>query len=108
MQEINGVLFLIFNYFSLYFDLPTELILSAGLFPVKSPVANQIFCSFLNNSFRSSISSACFCFFAVYINLLQNLSPNFLGNDKKSYPCTYFLYFGSHEYLIFTLTCSNY
>ena len=39
----------------------------------------------------------------IYINFLPYLSPNVFANDKKPYPLTDFLYFGSVEYLIFIM-----
>ena len=86
--------------FSFTFVLPTEVILSDILLPVKSPVASAVFCTtLLEVVFAASIS----VFVAVSINFLPYLPQNFLANDKKPYPFTYFLNFGSVEYLIFIM-----
>ena len=79
------------------FVLPIEVILSAILLPIRSPVASAVFCTTLLEAvFAASIP----VFVAVSINLLPYLSLNFLANDRKSYPCTYFLNFGSGDYRI--------
>ena len=86
--------------FSFSFDLPIKVILSAVLFPIKSLVASAVFCTtLLEVVFAASIR----VFVAVSINFLPYLSPSFLVNDKKLYPFTYFLNFGSVEYLIFIM-----
>ena len=86
--------------FDFSFDLPIEVILSAILFQIKSPVASAVFCAnLLEAVFAASIPVSV----AVYVNFLPYLSPNFLGKDKKPYPLTYFLNFGSVEYLIFIM-----
>ena len=71
--------------FSFHFSLvlPTEVILSAILLPIKSPVASAVFCTTLLEAvFAASIP----VFVAVSINFLPYLSPNFLAKDKKPYP----------------------
>ena len=56
------------------FGLPIEVILSAFLFPIKSPVASAIFCTTLLEAiFAASIP----VLVAVFINFLPYLSPNF-------------------------------
>ena len=85
----------------LSFALPTEVILSAILLPIKSPVASTVFCTTLLESvFAASIP----VFVAVSINLLPCLSLNFLANYKKPDPFTYFLNFGSVVYRIFIMS----
>ena len=80
--------------FSFVFVLRTEVILSAILFPIKSPVASAVFCTTLLEAvFAASIP----VFVAASNNFLPYLSLNFLENYKKSYPLTYFLNFGSVE-----------
>ena len=86
--------------FSFSFVLPIEVILSAILFPIKSPVASAVFyTTLLEAAFAVSIP----VFVAVSINFLLYLSPNFLAKGKKPYPLTYFLNFGSVEYLVFIM-----
>ena len=85
----------IYCSFSLLFVLPNEVILSAILIPIESPVASTR----LEAVFAASI----LVFVVVSFNFLPYLSPNFLANHNKLYPLTYFLYFGSVEYLIFLL-----
>ena len=62
-------------YFSfVFFVLPTEVILSAILFSIKSPVACAVFCTTLLEAvFAASIP----VFVALAINFLPYLSPNF-------------------------------
>ena len=80
--------------FSFSFDLPIQVILSAILFSIKSPVASAVFCTTLLEAvFAASIP----VFVAVSINCLPFLSPNFLAKDKKPYPLPYFLNSGSDE-----------
>ena len=70
--------------------------------------SNQIcshFCRFLNYSIRSSFCWIYFCFCCSMHQFLPHLPPNFLANDKKLYHLTYFLNFGSVEYLIFFKVC---
>ena len=81
--------------------MPTELILFAILFPIKSPVASAVFQTTL---FEAVFAASILVSVAVSINFLHYLSPNFLTNDKKLYPLTYFLYFGSVKYLIFIMS----
>ena len=86
--------------FDFSFDLSIGVILSAILFPIKSPVASPIFCTTLIEVvFAASIP----VYVALSINFLPYLSPSFLAKDKKPYPLTYFLNFGSVEYLIFII-----
>ena len=86
--------------FSFSFDLPIEVILSAMLFPIKSPLASAVFCTTLLEAvFAASIP----IFVAVSIHFLPYLSPNLLAKDKKPYALTYFLNFGSVEYLIYII-----
>ena len=60
--------------FSFSFVLPIEVILSAILFPIKSPVASAVFCTTLLEAvFAASIP----VFVALAINFLPYLSPNF-------------------------------
>ena len=66
-------------------------------------ISNQISCGFSYSSFRCSLCSiySCFCwsvhwFFTIFI-------INFFANDKKPYFSTYFLSFGSIEYLIYNI-----
>ena len=70
-------------------------------------ISNQISCRFwifLNYSLKSSFFAASIpVFVAVSINVLPYLPPNFLTNDEKPYLLTYFLNFGSVEYLIFII-----
>ena len=68
------------------------------LFPIKSPVASAVF---LTTHLEAAFAASIPVFIAVSINFLPYLSSNFIANDKKPYPLTYFLYFGSVEYLIF-------
>ena len=87
----------IYFFWLFSFVLPTEVILSAILLPIRSPVASAVFCTtLLEVVFAASIP----VFVAVSINLLPYLSLNFLANDRKPYPCTYFLNFGSGDYRI--------
>ena len=66
--------------FGFSFDLPIKVILSAILFPIKSPVAYAVFCTTLLEAiFAASIP----CLVAVSINFLHYLLPKFLANDKK-------------------------
>ena len=44
------------------------------------------------------------CCLGVSINFLPYLSLNFLANEKKPYPVTYFLNFGCVEYLSFIMS----
>ena len=61
------------------FVLPTEVILSAILFPIKSSVASTVFCTTLLEAvFAASIP----VFVAVSNNFLPYLSPNFIAKDK--------------------------
>ena len=62
-------------YFSfVFFVLPTEVILSAILVSIKSPVACAVFCTTLLEAvFAASIP----VFVALAINFLPYLSPNF-------------------------------
>ena len=56
------------------FGLPIEVILSAFLFPIKSPVASAIFCTtLLEEVFAASVT----VLVAVFTNFLPYLSPNF-------------------------------
>ena len=97
-----------FVSFSLFFDLPSEIILSGILFPIKSPVASALFLTILLPAViaNSLPCFLCFVYFflpyllvpsfvAVFINFLPYLSPIFLPifltNDKKPYPFTYLL-----------------
>ena len=85
--------------FSLFFVLPNEVILSAILFPIKSPVASA---GYWTTLFKASIFDASIpVFVAVSINFLPYSSADYLENNKKSNPLTYFLNFGYVEYLIF-------
>ena len=60
--------------FLFFFVLPTEVILSAILFSIKSPVACAVFCTTLLEAvFAASIP----VFVALAINFLPYLSPNF-------------------------------
>ena len=90
------------SYYFFCFVSPTEVI-SAILFPIKFPVISGVFwTTLLKAVFAASIS----IYVAMSMNFLLYLSPNFLGNDqmtKNLYPLTYFLYFGSVEYLIFII-----
>ena len=85
--------------FSFSFDLPIEVILSAISFPIKSPVASAVCTTLFEAVFATSIP----VFVTVSINFLPYLSLNVLAKDKKPYPLTYFLNFGSAEYLIFRI-----
>ena len=87
-MQISSTFFL----FSFYFDLPTEVILSAILFPKKSPVISAVS---LTTLFETVFAAFVPVFVPVLIYFLPYLSPNFIANDKKLYPLTYFLYFGS-------------
>ena len=70
----------------------SEVILSAILFPIKSPVASAVFCTtLLEVVFAASIP----VFVAVSVIFLPYLSPNFLAKEKNPYLLTYFLNFGS-------------
>ena len=76
------LVFYLFHLFFLFFVfvLPTEVILSAILFPVKSPVAFSVFLTtLLEPVFAASIP----VFVAISIIFLPYLSPNFLANDKN-------------------------
>ena len=66
--------------FSFSFVLPTEVILSAILFPIESLVASAFFCTTLLEAvFTGSIP----VFVAVSINFLPYLSSNFLAKEKN-------------------------
>ena len=66
--------------FSLLFVFPTEVILSAILFPTKSLVAFAVFhTALLEAIFAASIP----VFVAVSINFLPYLSPSFLANENE-------------------------
>ena len=56
---------------------------------------------FLTTLLQAVFAASYPIFVAICINSLPYLSPNFLPNDKESYPATYSLYFDSAEYLIF-------
>ena len=87
-------------FFVSYFDLITEIILSAILFPIKFLVDCWVsWSTLLEAVFAGSIP----VFVAVSLSYLQYLSPNFLANDKKPYPLQYFLNFGSVECLVFIM-----
>ena len=87
--------------FSLLLVLPSEVILAAILFAIKSPVASAVFWTTrLEAVFVASIP----VFVAISINFLPYLSPNFTANYKKPYPLTYFLYLSSVECLIFIMS----
>ena len=87
--------------FSFSSDLPIELMLSAILFPIKSPVASSVFqTTRLEVVFAASIP----VFLAVSINFLPYLLPNFFAYDKKPYSRMYFLNLGSVEYLTFIMS----
>ena len=86
--------------FSLFFDLPSEVVLSAILFPTKSPVASALFLTiFLPAVLANSLP----CFFVIsiifYFLLLFQYSlifyhiylQTFLQMTKKPYPFTYSL-----------------
>ena len=73
-------------FFPSLFGLPIEVILSAILFPIKSPVASAVFQTTL---FEAVFAASIPVFVAVSINFLLYLSPNFLANDKKPYPLTF-------------------
>ena len=89
--------------FSFSLVLPTEVILSAILLPVKSPVVSAVFCTTLLEAvFAASVP----VFVAVSISFLLYLSLNFLAKVKNPYPFTYFLNFGSVDYLIFIMFTS--
>ena len=80
-----------------FFVLPAEAIWSAILFPVKSPVASDVYwTTLLDVVFAASIPG----FVAVFINFLPYLLPNLFANDKNPYRSTCFLSFGSIEYLL--------
>ena len=97
---ISSLSFILFFFYSL-FVLPSEVILSAILFPIKSTVASAVFwTSCLEPVLAVSIP----VYFAVSINFLPHLLPNFLENDKQLYPLTYCLYLSSVEYLIFIMS----
>ena len=72
--------FLVFDLLFLhFFVLLTEVILSAFLFPIKSPVASAVFgTTLLEADFSAFIPVSV----AVPINFLPYLSPHFLANDK--------------------------
>ena len=66
--------------FGFSFCLPIEVILSAILFPIKSPVAPAVFyTTLLEAIFAASIPALV----AVSSNFLPYLLPKFLANDKK-------------------------
>ena len=94
--------------FSLFFDSPGEVILSAILFPIKSPVASAFFLTILSpavlaklipsffvvpiifyHAYHQTSLQLLFLFLLQY--LLIYLSPNFLAKDRKPYPFTYLL-----------------
>ena len=77
-----------------------EVVLSAILFPIKSPVASAVFWTTL---FEAVFAASIPVFVAVSINFLQYLSPYFLATYKKPYPLTYFLNLGSVEYVVFIM-----
>ena len=67
---------------SFSFGLPIEVILSAILFPIKSPVASAVFCTTLLEAvFPASIP----VFVAVSIIFLPYLSQDFVAIEKKPY-----------------------
>ena len=67
------------------FDLPIEVILSAILFLIKSPVASAVFwTTLLGAVFAAAIPVA------VSFNFVPYLLPHFLANDKNPYPLTLF------------------
>ena len=87
--------------FSFSFVLLTEVILSAILSPVKSPVVSAVFCTTLLEAVFAVFIPV---FVAVSISFLPYLSLNFLAKVKNyPYPFTYFLNFGSVDYLIFIM-----
>ena len=88
-------------FVSFCFGLPIEVIWSAILFPIKSAVAYAVFWTTL---FEAVFAASIPILVAVSINFLPYLLPNFLANNKKPYPLTYFLNFGYIEYLIFIIT----
>ena len=95
---ISSDLFVFSFVFS--FVLPTEVMLSAILLLIRSPVASAFFCTTLLEAvFAASIP----VLVAVSINFLPYLSPSSLAKDKKPYPCTYCLNFGSVDYFIFIM-----
>ena len=62
------------------FCLPIEVILSAILFPIKSPVASA---GFYTNLLEAIFAASIPVLVAVSINFLPYLLPRFLANDKK-------------------------
>ena len=105
-QVINNLLSFFWcyvNFLSLAFFLFTfcfEVILSAILFPIKSPVVSDVFWA---THFEAVFAASIPVFVPVSFNFLLYLSINFIGNDKNPYFLTYFMYFGSVEYLIFII-----
>ena len=84
-------------FVSFSFGLPIEVILSAILFPIKSPVASA---DFLTTLFEPVFAASIPVLFAVFVYFSTYLLPNFLTNDKKPLPLTYFVNLGFVEYLI--------
>ena len=68
------------SFFSLLFVLPTEVILSAVLFPIKSPVA---FAGFWTTLLEAVFAASIPVFVAVSINLLPYFSPDIFAYDTK-------------------------
>ena len=67
-------------------------------------ISDQIFCSFcsfLTTRLEAVFAESVTVFVGITISFLEYFSPDFLANDKKPYPLTYFLSFGSVEYLVF-------
>ena len=83
------------------FDLRAEVISSAALFPIKSPAVFTVFRATLLEAVFAASIPVCV---GVSTDFLPYLSPNFLANNKKPYPLTYFLYFDFAKYLILIFT----
>ena len=72
-------------FFAFSFDLRTEVISLAILFPIKLPGASAFF---LTTLFQVVFVGSITVFVGVSINFSPYLSPSFLANDKKPYPFT--------------------
>ena len=80
--------------------LETLVILSAILLPTKSPVVSAVFCiALLEAVFIASVAD----FLAVSTSFFQYLLLILLAKYMNPYPFTYILFFGSNEYLIYSL-----
>ena len=90
--------------FPLFFDLPVEVILSAILFPIKSPLVYAVFWTTLSDAV---FAASTLVFVAVSINFLPYVSQIFL-QILKTHNLQYIFFFLGQFNISFILTCHNY